>query len=88
MFLTPNFEGSFHPLNIDDRRFKKRKKKYGSNIFLKTTFMLNFIKIGDSHFGMLEESTSLLKVLAKPYTKEGERERWNSPSEVTYLSSK
>ena len=29
-----------------------REKKYGSNIFLKITFMPNFIKISDSHFGM------------------------------------
>ena len=26
------------------------KKKYGSNIFLKSTFMTNFVKIGDSHY--------------------------------------
>ena len=60
MFHTPNFEGSFTPSTstIAD------KKKYGSNIFSKTTFMPNFIKIGDSELGMFpcESETELIEL--------------------------
>ena len=47
MFHASNSEGSFHPFNIDDFQKKKKKRKHGSNIFLKTTLTLNFIKIND-----------------------------------------
>ena len=35
------------------------KKKYESNIFLKTTFMPNFIKINDSGFGVLSDRKNM-----------------------------
>ena len=40
---TSNFEGSFHPCNIDDCWWKR-------NIFSNNTLMPNYIKIGNSHF--------------------------------------
>ena len=66
MFHTPKL-WSFSDLQ---HRRSLIKKKHGSNIFLKSTFTLNFIKIGESNFGMFpcESITVSLKWLANTYS--------------------